>query len=104
MMTISEAVRRAAQKLRTGEEEEKLAPGWAVDVLRLLLGDRVLAGLVSGAHWSTKAARWSCCSGRGTRRETGEPPPPGRRPPAGCHLPAGSVLLRASPCCPAESV
>ncbi|MFJ9596665.1 hypothetical protein ACIRS3_28420 [Streptomyces virginiae] len=42
MMTISDsdAVRRAAQKLRQGEEEElasgeeQLAPGWADDALR----------------------------------------------------------------------
>ncbi|MFE1788052.1 hypothetical protein ACFW7J_06580 [Streptomyces sp. NPDC059525] len=43
LLTISDAVRRAAQKHRQGQEddlteqEEKLAPGWAADALRPLL-------------------------------------------------------------------
>ncbi|WP_420077953.1 hypothetical protein ACN6AT_00395 [Streptomyces sp. JL4002] len=63
MMTISDAVRRAAQKLRHGEEaeldpgEEKLAPGWAADALRPLLDDRVLADLMSGPDWPAMAGQ-----------------------------------------------
>ncbi|MFE5766130.1 hypothetical protein ACFQ7H_31875, partial [Streptomyces sp. NPDC056492] len=62
MMTISDAVRRAAQK-RQGEEEElaepeeKLAPGWAADALRPLLDDRVLADLMSGPDWPVMAGQ-----------------------------------------------
>ncbi|WP_331740911.1 hypothetical protein [Streptomyces sp. NBC_01006] len=63
MMTISDAVRRAAQKQRQGQEEElagpeeKLAPGWAADALRPLLDDQVLAGLMSGADWPVMAGQ-----------------------------------------------
>ncbi|MFJ3928540.1 hypothetical protein [Streptomyces sp. NPDC090022] len=63
MLTISDAVRRAAQKLRAGEEEElaageeKLAPGWAADALRPLLDEGVLADLMSGADWPAMAGQ-----------------------------------------------
>ncbi|MFJ4320670.1 hypothetical protein ACIP46_36120 [Streptomyces lavendulae] len=63
MMTISDAVRHAAQKARKGEEdelaegEEKLAPGWAADALRPLLDDRVLTDLMSGADWPKLAGQ-----------------------------------------------
>ncbi|MFJ3914462.1 hypothetical protein [Streptomyces vinaceus] len=61
MMTISDAVRRAAQRQRQGTEEElaepeeNLAPGWAADALRPLLDDRVLADLMSGQDWPAMA-------------------------------------------------
>ncbi|MEU8502227.1 hypothetical protein AB0C86_36765 [Streptomyces lavendulae] len=63
MLTISDAVRRAAQKQRQGQEEElaepeeKLAPGWAADALRSLLDDRVLADLMSGEDWPAMAGQ-----------------------------------------------
>ncbi|MBM9624791.1 hypothetical protein JE024_40430 (plasmid) [Streptomyces zhihengii] len=63
MMTISDAVRRAAQKARKGEEEElaegeeKLAPGWAADALRPLLDDQVLADLMAGKDWPAMAGQ-----------------------------------------------
>ncbi|MFJ5552528.1 hypothetical protein [Streptomyces sp. NPDC093225] len=63
MLTISDAVRRAAQKLRQGEEaeladgEEKLAPGWAADALRPLLDEGVLADLMSGQDWPQMAGQ-----------------------------------------------
>ncbi|MEV0993051.1 hypothetical protein [Streptomyces sp. NPDC049949] len=62
MMTISDAVRRAAQKRQGQEEElaepeEKLAPGWAADTLRPLLDDRVLADLMSGPDWPAMAGQ-----------------------------------------------
>ncbi|MEV6957295.1 hypothetical protein [Streptomyces sp. NPDC051183] len=63
MLTISDAVRRAAQKLRQGEEaeladgEEKLAPGWAADALRPLLDEGALADLMSGQDWPRMAGQ-----------------------------------------------
>ncbi|WP_030873998.1 hypothetical protein [Streptomyces sp. NRRL F-2747] len=63
MMTLSDAVRRAAQKKRTGAEEElaegeeKLAPGWAADALRPLLDSSVLADLMAGADWPRLAGQ-----------------------------------------------
>ncbi|GHE46465.1 hypothetical protein CP980_34970 [Streptomyces vinaceus] len=63
MMTISDAVRRAAQRQRQGTEEElaepeeKLAPGWAADALRPLLDDRVLADLMAGQDWPAMAGQ-----------------------------------------------
>ncbi|WP_406187348.1 hypothetical protein [Streptomyces sp. NBC_01006] len=62
MLTISDAVRRAAQKLHQGEEElaegeEKLAPGWAADALRPLLDRGVLAGLMAGEDWPRMAGQ-----------------------------------------------
>ncbi|THA30528.1 hypothetical protein [Streptomyces sp. A1547] len=63
ILSIADAVRRAAQKLRIGEKEklaarkEKLAPGWAADALPPLLDDRVLADLMSGADWPAMAGQ-----------------------------------------------
>ncbi|MEU6315688.1 hypothetical protein [Streptomyces sp. NPDC047014] len=63
MLTVSDAVRRAAQKTRKSEEEtltepeEKLAPGWAADALRPLLGPGVLEGLTAGPDWPAMAGQ-----------------------------------------------
>ncbi|MDX3535456.1 hypothetical protein PV721_13960 [Streptomyces sp. MB09-01] len=63
VMTISDAVRRAAQKRLTGKEEElgedaeKMAPGWSADKLRGHLGDDILAVLMQGAAWPQLARR-----------------------------------------------
>ncbi|MEV7541222.1 hypothetical protein [Streptomyces sp. NPDC089915] len=63
MLTISDAVRRAAQKLRQGQEEElaeaeeKLAPGWAADALRPLLDRGVLEGLMADPGWPAMAGQ-----------------------------------------------
>ncbi|MER7763820.1 hypothetical protein [Streptomyces sp. NPDC097619] len=63
MLTISDAVRRAAQKLRTGREEDladeeaRLAPGWAEHALRPVLDPRVLTSLVAGADWPALAGQ-----------------------------------------------
>ncbi|MDD9383079.1 hypothetical protein M8Z33_41835 [Streptomyces sp. ZAF1911] len=61
LLTVTDAVRRAAQKHRTGKEEElgddaaKLAPGWAEAQLRPVLDASVLGDLVSGADWPQMA-------------------------------------------------
>ncbi|MFD0374609.1 hypothetical protein [Streptomyces sp. NPDC127112] len=63
LLTISDAVRRAAQKLRQGQEEElteaeeKLAPGWAADALRPLLDRGVLEGLTADPGWPAVAGQ-----------------------------------------------
>ncbi|MEV6581203.1 hypothetical protein AB0M92_23885 [Streptomyces sp. NPDC051582] len=63
MMAISDAVRRAAQKMRTGAEEElaegeeELAPDWAADALRPLLDGGVLSDLMAGEDWPRLAGQ-----------------------------------------------
>ncbi|ROR00511.1 hypothetical protein EDE04_7093 [Streptomyces sp. 2132.2] len=70
MMTISDAVRRAAQRQRQGQEEElaepeeNLAPGWAADALRPLLDDRVLPISCRGRTGRRWRGRWSGCRRR----------------------------------------
>ncbi|WP_329094717.1 hypothetical protein [Streptomyces sp. NBC_01439] len=61
VLTISAAVRRAAQKRLTGREEElgedagKMAPGWSADQLRGHLGDDVMAVLMRDTDWPQMA-------------------------------------------------
>ncbi|MFE2251672.1 hypothetical protein ACFXC2_33825, partial [Streptomyces lavendulae] len=61
MMTITDAVRRAAQKRLTGREEElgedaaKMAPGGTPAPLRGVVGEDVLAVLMAGADWPVMA-------------------------------------------------
>ncbi|MFJ8212046.1 hypothetical protein [Streptomyces sp. NPDC096033] len=63
LLTISDAVRRAAQKQRHGQEEnrteqeEKLAPGWAAEALRPPLDPRVLEGLMADPSWPAMAGQ-----------------------------------------------
>ncbi|WP_445270766.1 hypothetical protein [Streptomyces sp. DSM 41634] len=61
VMTISDAVRRAAQKRLTGregelgEDAEKMAPGWSAGQLRGHLGDDILAVLMQDTDWPQMA-------------------------------------------------
>ncbi|MCY0937344.1 hypothetical protein [Streptomyces sp. H34-S4] len=61
LLTLTDAVRRAAQKHRLGKEEElgedaaNLAPGWAEARLRPVLDAGVLSDLMAGADWPQMA-------------------------------------------------
>ncbi|WP_157850000.1 hypothetical protein [Streptomyces sp. JS01] len=61
ILTIADAVRRAAQKHHQGEEKElgpdaeKLAGGWSAEQLRTVLPEGVLNGLMAGADWPVMA-------------------------------------------------
>ncbi|MEU0622389.1 hypothetical protein ABZ329_16255 [Streptomyces rubiginosohelvolus] len=61
ILTIADAVRRAAQKHHQGEEKElgpdaeELAEGWSAEQLRTVLPEGVLNGLMAGADWPLMA-------------------------------------------------
>ncbi|WP_256986778.1 hypothetical protein [Streptomyces sp. SS07] len=61
ILTIADAVRRAAQKHHQGEEKElgpdaeELAGGWSAEQLRTVLPEGVLNGLMAGADWPVMA-------------------------------------------------
>ncbi|KAA6198579.1 hypothetical protein F2B00_30335, partial [Streptomyces parvus] len=57
ILTIADAVRRAAQKYHQGEEKElgadaeELAEGWSAEQLRTVLPEGILNGLMAGGDW-----------------------------------------------------
>ncbi|WP_179888334.1 hypothetical protein, partial [Streptomyces sp. t99] len=61
ILTIADAVRRAAQKHHQGEEKElgpdaeELAEGWSAEQLRTVLPEGILNGLMAGADWPVMA-------------------------------------------------
>ncbi|APS23380.1 hypothetical protein TK78_34125 [Streptomyces sp. Tue 6075] len=61
ILTIADAVRRAAQKHHQGEEKElgpdveELAEGWSAEQLRTVLPESALHGLMAGADWPLMA-------------------------------------------------
>ncbi|MEV7952279.1 hypothetical protein AB0O74_35615 [Streptomyces rubiginosohelvolus] len=61
ILTIADAVRRAAQKHHQGEEKElgpdaeELAEGWSAEQLRTVLPEGILNGLMAGADWPLMA-------------------------------------------------
>ncbi|MBK3547274.1 hypothetical protein JHN56_30150 [Streptomyces sp. MBT60] len=61
ILTIADAVRRAAQKHHHGQEKElgpdaeELAGGWSAEQLRTVLPEGVLNGLMAGADWPLMA-------------------------------------------------
>ncbi|MET7416261.1 hypothetical protein [Streptomyces rubiginosohelvolus] len=61
ILTIADAVRRAAQKHHQGEEKElgadaeELAGGWSAEQLRTVLPESALHGLMAGADWPLMA-------------------------------------------------
>ncbi|MBK3554877.1 hypothetical protein JHN51_34870, partial [Streptomyces sp. MBT61] len=61
ILTIADAVRRAAQKHHQGEEKElgpdaeELAGGWSAEQLRTVLPEGILNGLMAGADWPLMA-------------------------------------------------
>lgn len=61
ILTIADAVRRAAQKHHQGEEKElgpdaeELAGGWSAEQLRTVLPEGALNGLMAGADWPLMA-------------------------------------------------
>lgn len=61
ILTIADAVRRAAQKHHQGEEKElgadaeELAEGWSAEQLRTVLPEGALHGLMAGADWPLMA-------------------------------------------------
>lgn len=61
ILTIADAVRRAAQKHHTGKEKElgpdaeELAEGWSAEQLRTVLPEGILNGLTAGADWPLMA-------------------------------------------------
>ncbi|MGW1339384.1 hypothetical protein ACWD7B_34400 [Streptomyces rubiginosohelvolus] len=61
ILTIADAVRRAAQKHHQGKEKElgpdaeELAGGWSAEQLRTVLPEGVLNGLMAGADWPVMA-------------------------------------------------
>lgn len=61
ILTIADAVRRAAQKHHQGEEKElgpdaeELAEGWSAEQLRTVLPESTLHGLMAGADWPLMA-------------------------------------------------
>ncbi|MFH9757308.1 hypothetical protein [Streptomyces griseus] len=61
ILTIADAVRRAAQKHHEGKEKElgpdaeELAGGWSAEQLRTVLPERALHGLMAGADWPLMA-------------------------------------------------
>ncbi|MEU6839773.1 hypothetical protein ABZ941_31515 [Streptomyces rubiginosohelvolus] len=61
ILTIADAVRRAAQKHHQGKEKElgadveELAGGWSAEQLRTVLPEGVLNGLMAGADWPLMA-------------------------------------------------
>ncbi|MFE2974745.1 hypothetical protein [Streptomyces sp. NPDC059258] len=61
ILTIADAVRRAAQKHHQGKEKElgpdaeELAGGWSAEQLRTVLPEGILNGLMAGADWPLMA-------------------------------------------------
>ncbi|WP_439081496.1 hypothetical protein [Streptomyces sp. WL006] len=61
ILTIADAVRRAAQKHHQGKEKElgpdaeELAEGWSAEQLRTVLPEGILNGLMAGADWPLMA-------------------------------------------------
>ncbi|MFD8586392.1 hypothetical protein ACFV2A_26310 [Streptomyces californicus] len=61
ILTIADAVRRAAQKHHQGKEKElgpdaeELAEGWSAEQLRTILPEGILNGLMAGADWPLMA-------------------------------------------------
>ncbi|MEW2174474.1 hypothetical protein AB0935_31840 [Streptomyces sp. NPDC007027] len=61
ILTIADAVRRAAQKHHQGEEKElgpdaeELAEGWSAEQLRTVLPEGILNGLMAGGDWPLMA-------------------------------------------------
>ncbi|MFB7405416.1 hypothetical protein ACFCZR_35045 [Streptomyces rubiginosohelvolus] len=61
ILTIADAVRRAAQKHHQGKEKElgpdaeELAGGWSAEQLRTVLPEGILNGLTAGADWPLMA-------------------------------------------------
>lgn len=61
ILTIADAVRRAAQKHHQGKEKElgpdaeELAEGWSTEQLRTVLPEGILNGLMAGADWPLMA-------------------------------------------------
>ncbi|WP_234391840.1 hypothetical protein [Streptomyces sp. CB02613] len=61
ILTIADAVRRAAQKHHQGQEKElgpdaeELAGGWSAEQLRTVLPEGILNGLMAGADWPLMA-------------------------------------------------
>ncbi|MGW8487462.1 hypothetical protein [Streptomyces sp. NPDC055886] len=61
ILTIADAVRRAAQKHHHGKEKElgadaeELAEGWSAEQLRTVLPEGILNGLMAGADWPLMA-------------------------------------------------
>ncbi|NED01951.1 hypothetical protein G3I55_09795 [Streptomyces sp. SID6648] len=61
ILTIADAVRRAAQKHHQGKEKElgpdaeELAGGWSAEQLRTVLPEGILSGLMAGADWPLMA-------------------------------------------------
>ncbi|MCA1275389.1 hypothetical protein LCE32_36090, partial [Streptomyces sp. 7G] len=61
ILTIADAVRRAAQKHHQGKEKElgadaeELAEGWSAEQLRTVLPESALHGLMAGADWPLMA-------------------------------------------------
>ncbi|MEV1049284.1 hypothetical protein [Streptomyces sp. NPDC049916] len=61
ILTIADAVRRAAQKHHDGKEKElgadaeELAGGWSAEQLRTVLPEGILNGLMAGADWPLMA-------------------------------------------------
>ncbi|WP_431787568.1 hypothetical protein [Streptomyces sp. G9] len=61
ILTIADAVRRAAQKHHQGKEKElgadaeELAEGWSAEQLRTVLPEGTLNGLMAGADWPLMA-------------------------------------------------
>ncbi|KOU47883.1 hypothetical protein ADK56_24760 [Streptomyces sp. MMG1522] len=61
ILTIADAVRRAAQKHHHGQEKElgpdaeELAEGWSAEQLRTVLPEGILHGLMAGADWPLMA-------------------------------------------------
>ncbi|MFE2503501.1 hypothetical protein [Streptomyces rubiginosohelvolus] len=61
ILTIADAVRRAAQKHHHGQEKElgpdaeELAEGWSAEQLRTVLPEGILNGLMAGADWPLMA-------------------------------------------------
>ncbi|MFI2470995.1 hypothetical protein ACH475_32240 [Streptomyces globisporus] len=61
ILTIADAVRRAAQKHHDGKEKElgpdaeELAEGWSAEQLRTVLPEGILNGLMAGADWPVMA-------------------------------------------------
>ncbi|MFK0131896.1 hypothetical protein ACIQRZ_16235 [Streptomyces rubiginosohelvolus] len=61
ILTIADAVRRAAQKHHQGKEKElgadaeELAGGWSAEQLRTVLPEGILNGLMAGADWPVMA-------------------------------------------------
>ncbi|MFJ6513443.1 hypothetical protein ACIQMO_16945 [Streptomyces sp. NPDC091406] len=61
ILTIADAVRRAAQKHHQGQEKElgpdaeKLAEGWSAEQLRTVLPENTLHDLMAGADWPLMA-------------------------------------------------